>query len=94
MSRPTRASRRAFLCGCGGLFLAAPGAARTAEVPGIDERIKQLAEGAPLEMRFRGQTAEECRTWQAEFAARLRALLGPHRPPARWKTVVERSVEL
>ena len=36
-------------------------------------------------MEFRGRTAEELRTWQAGFAAKLRELLGPHQPPAEWK---------
>jgi dienelactone hydrolase len=63
-------------------------------VPTVDERIRELAEGAPLSMQFRGRTAEELRTWQAGFAARLRECLGPHRPPAGWKTDLERSVDL
>ncbi len=89
-------SRRGLLLGCGGLLLARPGARgeERARVPDVDERIQKLAEGAPLEMRFRGTTADECRRWQGAFADRLRTLLGPHRPPARWKTVVERRVEL
>src|SRR5262249_9604380 len=49
---------------------------------------------APLAMRFRGSSAEECRKWQTAFAARLRDLLGPHQPPDSWQTVVERTVEL
>src|SRR5262249_40890805 len=48
----------------------------------------------PLSMQFRGSTAEACRRWQAEFSARLRSLLGPHTPPARWQTVVERRTDL
>jgi dienelactone hydrolase len=64
------------------------------KVPAIDERIQKLAEDAPLSMQFRGSTAEECRKWQSEFAAKLRSLLGPHAPPDKWKTVTERSTEL
>jgi dienelactone hydrolase len=75
----------------GGASLYAEDAPR---VPPIDERIKQLADDAPLAMEFRGTTAAECRKWQTDFAAKLRALLGPHAPPVRWKTVVERSVQL
>src|SRR5262249_29523113 len=45
-------------------------------------------------MQFRGSTADECRRWQARFAAKLRSLLGPHAPPARWRTVVERRTDL
>jgi dienelactone hydrolase len=64
------------------------------EVPTVDEAIRKQAENAPLAMRFRGSTAEECRKWQDEFAAKLRSLLGPHKPPAKWKTTVERTKEL
>jgi dienelactone hydrolase len=63
-------------------------------VPTIDEQIRTLAERAPLSMEFRGRTADELRIWQAGFAAKLRELLGPHRPPAEWKTDLERSVDL
>jgi dienelactone hydrolase len=87
-------SRRQFLLGCGGLLLPAQGAEGAAQVPGVDERIQALAEKAPLAMQFRGKTADECRKWQGDFAARLQRLLGPHQPPAKWKTVVERRVEL
>ena len=60
----------------------------------IDKRLQQEAAEAPLRMQFRGKTAEECRRWQAEFAAKLRDLLGPFEPPKTWRTVVERTVEL
>ena len=36
--------------------------------------LKKQTEDAPLAMRFRGSTAEECKKWQAEFAAKLRSL--------------------
>src|SRR5262249_7647554 len=36
----------------------------------------------------KGTSAEECRAWQKEFAAKLKSLLGPHAPPAQWKTTV------
>jgi dienelactone hydrolase len=45
-------------------------------------------------LEFRGQTASECQKWQAEFATKLRALLSPHQPPAKWQTELERTVEL
>jgi dienelactone hydrolase len=64
------------------------------KLPSIDEWIRERAAAAPLAMRFRGRTAEECRKWQAEFAAKLRALLGAHTPPAKWKTVVQSSADL
>src|SRR5262249_27419306 len=60
------------------------------KVPTAGEWLERLVSDAPLTMRFQGTTAEECRKWQAEFAARLRALLGPHVPPPKWKTTVER----
>jgi dienelactone hydrolase len=63
-------------------------------VPAIDERIQKLAREAPLAMQFKGGTAEECRKWQSEFSAKLRSLLGPHAPPEKWKTVIERTIEL
>ena len=92
-------SRRRFLRGSAAALLAGLGAGRVfaekpAEVPTIDEWIRKRAEEAPLAMQFRGTTAEECRRWQSEFAAKLRALLGPHAPPEKWQTVVERRVDL
>ena len=59
-----------------------------------DEQIRALADHAPLKLQFHGKTADECRQWQAAFSAKLRTLLGPHRPPAKWQTTVERIVEL
>lgn len=92
-------SRRRVLFGAAaGLASGMLGARSHAEEPGdvppIDERIRELADEAPLAMQFKGRTAEECARWQQQFAAQLRKLLGPHQPPAEWKTVVERSVEL
>jgi dienelactone hydrolase len=63
-------------------------------VPTVDEHIRKLAAEAPLKMEFRGKTADECRKWQSEFATKLRALLGPHQPPTKWKTTVERAALL
>jgi len=63
-------------------------------IPSLDERIGKLSEDAPLRLRFRGTSVEDCRKWQHVFGAKLRALLGPHRPPAQWETVCERVVEL
>jgi dienelactone hydrolase len=91
-----RPSRRQFLVGSGAALLSehALPAVAPVRVPTVDEHIRQLAEEAPLRMEFRGQTAQQCRTWQAAFAARLRALLGPHQPPLKWQTTVERTVNL
>src|SRR5262245_43525002 len=59
----------------------------------LEEQIRKQAEEAPLALRFRGTTADECRAWQQTFAAKLREVLGPHRPPDTWKVVVERVVD-
>lgn len=90
--------RREFLRASAISWLAFSGGARLrAEegpaVPPIDERIRAAAEGARLSMKFEGSTGDECRRWQEQFASRLRTLLGPHQPPARWRTVLERTVE-
>lgn len=64
------------------------------KVPTTDDNIKKLAREAPLAMRFSGKNADDCKRWQAKFAAKLRLLLGPHQPPKKWKTIVERVDEL
>jgi dienelactone hydrolase len=92
-------SRRDFLHLSAAALVAelASGAVRgeePAKVPTVDESIRKQAEDAPLSMQFRGTTADECRKWQAEFAAKLRELLGAHKPPAKWKTAVEHTAEL
>jgi dienelactone hydrolase len=63
-------------------------------VPTVNERIKAAAGAAPLAMQFSGSSAEECRRWQGEFSGKLRALLGPFDPPAKWTCVLERTVRL
>src|SRR5262249_15659803 len=100
----TEIPRRQFLQGSGAALL--PGLAAeslrgegkgrktSSDVPTVDAWIRKQAEGAPLSLQFRGKTAEACRRWQTEFAAKLRSLLGPHAPPARWQTVVERRTDL
>ena len=98
MNTPLPTSRRRFLMSSGTALAAVLSDRLPAEepvpVPGIDERIRRLAAEAPLSLEFRGTSADDCRRWQTTFAAKLRALLGPHQPPARWQTVVERTVEL
>lgn len=64
------------------------------KVATVNERIRSDVEQAALAMRFRGSSMEEARRWQAEFGAKLRALLGPHQPPAKWKTITRRAVDL
>src|ERR1017187_8826583 len=63
-------------------------AGEPAKLPSINDRLKQDVADAPLSMRFKGTTADECRAWQKDFAAKLKTLLGPHTPPAKWKTIV------
>jgi hypothetical protein len=91
-------SRRRFLLGTAAALSAPASAeARAKEASNTgttDEWIRQQADKAPLALTFRGHTAEEGRKWQAEFAAKLRSLLGPHAPPTKWKTLVRHSVEL
>lgn len=90
-------TRRHFLMQSGAAILGAwagrLGAEEPAQVPIVDEEIRRLAADAPLAMQFKGGSADECRKWQTEFAAKLRELLGPHTPPAKWQTHVERSVD-
>lgn len=69
-------------------------AQKPTDVPTVDAWIRKQVADAPLAMQFRGTTADECRRWQAEFAAKLRSLLGPHTPPTKWQTVVERRTDL
>jgi dienelactone hydrolase len=59
-----------------------------------DQWIRRGAAEAPLAMQFCGTTAAECRAWQAEFAAKLRSLLGRHAPPNGWKTVLQEAKDL
>ncbi len=63
-------------------------AGEPAKLPSINDRLKQDVAAAPLSMRFKGATADECRGWQKDFAAKLKTLLGPHMPPAKWKMAV------
>lgn len=56
------------------------------EIPSINERLKAEVDAAALAMRFKGTSADECRAWQKDFTAKLKALLGPHAPPAKWQT--------
>lgn len=77
---------------CGALLLTA--SAWAGDVPTADEQIRKLAADAPLRLRFQGKTEQDARAWQATFAARLREMLGPHRPPAAWQVEVERVVDL
>ena len=59
----------------------------------ITERLKQDVADAPLAMRFKGTTADECRAWQKDFAAKLAPAQMPALPPAKWKTIVVQCVK-
>ena len=85
----TAINRRRFLSAAG--LLAAN---RLGAQSHVHEDLVRGAQQAPLGMLFRGDTPRECVTWQQNFAAQLRNLLGPHQPPPEWETVVERHVEL
>ena len=99
MPHPTSFSRRRFLHAsattlAAGFAINRSFAEKPLEVPTVDDWIKSRAADAPLALEFRGTTAEECRRWQADFAAKLRTLLGLHAPPDKWQTITERRVEL
>lgn len=99
MSQSGTASRRAFLRRSGAALVGAvladrARAAGAPEVATVDQWIRTRAEEAPLSMQFRGRTADECRSWQAAFGAKLRSLLGPHSPPKKWRTVTEHVAQL
>jgi dienelactone hydrolase len=74
-----------------GAVCSGPGASAQSNV---HESIRSQAEHAPLRMKFEGATAEEALRWQSAFSTKLREMLGPHRPPERWETIVERRVDL
>ena len=88
----TNLSRRSWiktLAACMAASPAALAAADSKQVPGVHDRIRNLAASAPLKMQFHGGSAEDCRSWQREFSAKLRSLLGPHQPPPQWTTTRE-----
>jgi dienelactone hydrolase len=98
MNQPDNFSRRHFLAqSAAGLALPLVGPVfgqEPGKVPTVNERLRQETTGAPLALRFQGSTADDARKWQHEFGAKLRSLLGPHTPPAKWKTVVQKAVDL
>lgn len=80
-------SRRAFLLASVGLIgsdASAWGDDPLPKLPTFNEEMERALREAPLRMLFRGSTAAELESWQTEFAAKLRGLIGPHRPPERW----------
>ena len=91
----TNLSRRSWIkaIACMAASPAGLAAADSNQVPGVHERIRNLAANAPLKMQFHGGSAEDCRSWQREFSAKLRSLLGPHQPPPQWTTTRESAVD-
>lgn len=96
----TGASRRNFLRRASAALLLSEGSRRVARagldtpaaLPVVEERIRKSGEDAPLSLTFQGTSADDCRAWQEQFSKRLRALLGPHRPPEKWMSTLERTV--
>jgi dienelactone hydrolase len=98
MRRCTDLSRRQLLAaasaGVLGVVPSSSSADESARLVDTDAWIRGQAERAPLSLKVRGDSEAKCRQWQGAFAGRLRALLGPHAPPEKWKTVVQDSAEL
>jgi len=65
----------------------------TSRAEDVHEQIRRLASEAPLKMKFQGSTADECRAWQQLFGNKLDELLGAYRPPLRWESHIEETVE-
>jgi dienelactone hydrolase len=86
-SRSFSASRRRFLVtsvtALGGAALANADEG-LAPLPTLNEEMARALRDAPLRMQFHGTTREDFATWQEEFGAKLRSLIGPHRPPETW----------
>jgi len=68
-----------------GVSVVSPLCGQSSKIPSLNDRLKQDVVAAPLSMRFKGTTSDDCRTWQKDFAAKLKSLLGPHTPPTVWK---------
>ncbi|MBI4622742.1 MAG: dienelactone hydrolase family protein [Verrucomicrobia bacterium] len=65
-----------------------------AKLPTTNEEIRRAAANAPLQMLFRGRTADDLAAWQREFSAKLRERIGPHEPPGKWQARTLSQVEL
>jgi dienelactone hydrolase len=97
MNLKKRSSRRTFLSRMAGVVagtgvLPLFGDERAPPVANIADRLRQQINDAPLAMRLKGMTADECRTFQVEFGAKLKELLGAYQPPKIWKTTLLGSV--
>jgi dienelactone hydrolase len=92
-------ARRSFLTHAVGVIAGAATLPLRAEdpmksVPSVSERLRQLVGHAPLEMRLKAMTADECRAFQDRFRAKLTTLLGPYQPPEKWKTTLVSTTQL
>src|SRR5262245_23009626 len=97
MTLNTIHSRRTFLSQIGGVAAGAAalplfGDERLPPVPSIAERLRQQVSDAPLALRLKEMTADECRMFQSQFGARLKELLGDYQPPKSWKTTQLSSI--
>lgn len=92
-------TRRSFFSTAAGVVASAAtvvlrGEETRTSLPGISDRLRRDIEQAPLEMRLKEMTADDCRAFQNQFRAKLMQLLGPHQPPQRWKTQVLSTAEM
>lgn len=98
MRSDPRISRRTLLAGASAAALSRIASVAFAQQPpavaGASKSVKAAIAAAPLAMQFTGSTAPECQQWQEQFRAKLKSLLGPHDPPATWKTTVRGSAQL
>jgi dienelactone hydrolase len=97
MSFQSRNSRRTFLSQFAGVVSGSAvfplfGDERMPPVTNIADRLRQQVNDAPLAMRLKDMTADECREFQAKFGAKLKELLGAYSPPKIWKTTLLDSV--
>jgi dienelactone hydrolase len=97
MNFKKRYSRQAFLSQMAGVVagsaaLSLFGDERMPPVASIADRLRQQVSDAPLAMRLKEMTADECRGFQAKFRAKLKELLGTYQPPKTWKTTLLGSV--
>jgi dienelactone hydrolase len=55
-------------------------------IPTNEEEIRRAADAAPQAMEFHGSTPADLQAWQQRFSAKLNELIGPHTPPAQWRS--------
>src|SRR5262245_28232083 len=97
MNLKKRHSRRTFFSQAAGVAFGSAvlpllGDERMPPVANIADRLRQQMSDAPLAMRLKDMTADECRVFQSEFGTKLKELLGEFQPPRTWKTTLVGSV--